>query len=47
MVVFNGGESFLVVAETLDGQREVYDEQMWAAFQALLPAPEHDQAEEG
>lgn len=47
MVVFNGRGSFLVVAETLDGQWKVYDEQMWAAFQALLPAPEHDQSEEG
>ncbi|WP_157271088.1 AAA family ATPase [Azohydromonas aeria] len=47
MVVFNGGESFLVVAETQDGQWQVYDEQMWTAFQALLPTPKHDPSEEG
>jgi predicted ABC-type ATPase len=47
MVVFNGGESFLVVAESVDDQWEVYDEQMWAAFQALLSVAGHDQSEEG
>ena len=47
MVVFNGGESFLVVAESLDDQWVVCDEQMWAAFQTLLSAAGHDRSEEG
>lgn len=36
LIVFNGGESFLIVAESEDGQWDVFDEQMWTTFHAFL-----------
>lgn len=36
LVVFNGGESFLIVAEAENGEWAVYDAQMWTKFESLL-----------
>lgn len=39
MVVFNGGESFSVVAQAEGASWSVFDNDMWARFQSLLEKP--------
>lgn len=36
LLVFNGGESFLPVAEATEDEWTIYDRQMWAIFQTFL-----------
>ncbi|MEX8505265.1 AAA family ATPase [Leptothrix ochracea] len=42
LVVFNGGESFSVVAEAERDDWAIYDSQMWAVFQSFLPSDDHE-----
>lgn len=36
LLIFNGGESFLAVAESTSDEWIVYDEQMWSVFQTFV-----------
>ena len=42
LLVFNGGESFSVVAEAQGDAWDVYDDQMWTTFQSFLPTDDHE-----
>ncbi len=42
LLVFNGGESFSVVAEAENDDWAVYDNQMWATFQSFLQRNEDE-----
>lgn len=42
LLVFNGGESFLPVAESTQNEWTIYDNQMWDAFQAFIRVGEHE-----
>ena len=42
LLVFNGGESFLPVAEATDGVWTVYDAQVWNAFQTFIQGSDHE-----
>ena len=36
LLIFNGGESFLAVAESTRDEWIIYDEQMWSVFQTFV-----------
>ncbi len=42
LLVFNGGESFLPVAESTDDEWTIYDARMWATFQSFIEGHEHE-----
>ncbi|MRV75241.1 AAA family ATPase [Duganella sp. FT92W] len=42
LIVFNGGESFLIVAESENDNWEIYDANMWAKFSALTEEVSHE-----
>lgn len=42
LLVFNGGESFLPVAESTQDEWTIYDNQMWGVFQAFIRVGEHE-----